>query len=81
MEIKIVGAGCQNCIKLADLCQEVISETGLHATVVKITDINQFADLGIFKTPGLIVDGKILSQGKIPVKSTLSHWLQDELKG
>jgi hypothetical protein len=28
-------------------------------------------------TPGLIVNGKILSQGKIPTKSTLEHWIID----
>lgn len=77
LNIKVVGSGCPNCQKLASLCSEVVAEKGLTAEIVKITDLNKFADLGIMMTPGLIVNGKVLSQGKIPTKSTLIHWLEN----
>ncbi|MCZ7603985.1 MAG: thioredoxin family protein [Melioribacteraceae bacterium] len=77
LEIKVVGSGCANCLKLETLCKEVVSESGLDANIIKVTDVNDFADLGIFITPGLIVNDKVLSQGKIPTKSTLEHWLKE----
>lgn len=75
LNIKVVGSGCPNCQKLAALCKEAASENNLEAVFEKVTDVNQFADLGIMMTPGLIVNNKVLSQGKIPTKSTLVHWL------
>lgn len=80
LEIKIIGKGCPNCIKLENLCKEIVSERGWQAKIEKVTDINEFANYGVMITPGLIVNGKLLSQGKIPVKSTLEQWLENELK-
>lgn len=75
--IKVVGSGCANCRKLEALCKEVVSEQNLEAQVEKVTDLNSFADLGVLMTPGLIVNDHVLSQGKIPTKSTLEHWLKE----
>jgi len=75
LEIKVIGSGCPNCKKLEALCHEVVDENNLKAKIEKVTDFNQFGELGIMMTPGLIVNGKILSQGKIPTKSTLEHWI------
>jgi len=77
LNIKVIGPGCANCVKLAQLCEEAISENHLDADLEKITDIKKFAKLGIFMTPGLVVNGKVLSSGKIPTKSTLIHWLKN----
>ncbi len=80
LNIKVVGSGCSNCLKLETLCKEVISESGYQANIEKVTDVNDFANLGVFMTPGLVVNDKVLSQGKIPTKSTLDHWLKDNIK-
>ncbi|MGM0504478.1 MAG: thioredoxin family protein, partial [Bacteroidota bacterium] len=42
----------------------------------KVTEMDKFVDYGVMMTPGLVVNGKVLSQGKIPVKSTLENWLK-----
>ena len=76
VNIKVVGTGCANCNKLVDICKEVINEYKIEATVSKVTDINQFADLGIFMTPGLIINDVVKSSGKLPTKSTLEHWIK-----
>ena len=76
LNIKVVGTGCPNCIKLETLCQEVVSENNIEASIEKVTDLNKFADLGVIMTPGLIVNDQVISQGKIPTKSTLIHWLK-----
>jgi len=58
--------------------REVVDENSFKANIEKVTDVNDFADLGVFMTPGLIVNNNVLSQGKIPTKSTLEHWLNKE---
>lgn len=77
LQIKVVGPGCQNCQNLEKLCQEALAENNLKGHVEKVTDIRQFAELGIFMTPGLVVNGKVLSSGKIPTKHTLARWLTE----
>ncbi|MBZ0198545.1 MAG: thioredoxin family protein [Ignavibacteriaceae bacterium] len=76
LDIKVVGSGCPTCQKLEALCKEILTENKIDANISKVTDLNQFADLGIMMTPGLIVNNKVLSQGKLPTKSTLEHWLK-----
>ncbi|HEX9972632.1 MAG TPA: thioredoxin family protein [bacterium] len=80
LDIKVLGPGCMNCIRLENLCKEVVNEKNRTATIGKITDYNEFGKYGVMMTPGLVVNGKVISQGKIPVKSTLEHWLEDEIK-
>ena len=77
INIKIIGKGCYNCNKLENLCKEVITENNLSASFEKVTDFDEFGKYGIMMTPGLVVNGKTLSQGKIPTKSTLEHWLKN----
>jgi small redox-active disulfide protein 2 len=79
LTIKIVGSGCKNCENLYQLCMNVAAENNLDADIQKITDTEKFAELGVWMTPALMVNGQILSQGKIPTKSTLLHWLEKQL--
>ena len=75
LNIKILGSGCTNCKNLEKLCREVVTENKLEANIEKVTDIKEIVSYGILSTPGLVVNGKILSSGKLPTKNTLQHWL------
>lgn len=77
LDIKVLGTGCANCIKLENLVKEVVSESNLSANVEKVTDREKIMDYGVMLTPGLVVNGKVLASGKIPTKSTLEHWLKE----
>lgn len=77
LDIKVLGPGCSNCIKLENLVKEVVAENNLSANIEKITDRAKFMDFGVMLTPGLVVNGKVLAMGKIPTKHTLEHWLKD----
>ena len=79
LNIKVVGSGCANCNRLEALCHEVIDETKIEATIEKITDINRFADLGILLTPGLLINDKVYSSGRVPDKVSLSLWMNEAL--
>jgi len=77
LNIKVVGSGCPNCQRLEALCREVVAEQNIEVEIEKVTDFNRFADLGIMMTPGLLLNNKVVSNGKIPTKSTLEHWIKD----
>jgi small redox-active disulfide protein 2 len=75
MEIKVLGPGCAKCNKTEKLVQEVIKETGIDATVEKISDMMQIASYGVFGTPSVIVDGDVKCTGKVPKKNDIKKWL------
>ncbi len=75
MEIKVLGPGCAKCSKTEKLVQEVIKETGIDATVEKISDMMQIASYGVFGTPSVIVDGDVKCTGKVPKKNDIKKWL------
>jgi len=78
LNIKVLGAGCANCINLEKLCKEVIEENKIEAEIEKVTDYKEIMTYGILSTPGLVVNGKVIHNGKLPSKSTLSQWLMNE---
>jgi len=75
MEIKVLGPGCAKCKKTEKLVQEVIKETGVDATVEKVSDMMQIASYGVFGTPSVIVDGEVKCTGKVPKKDDIKKWL------
>jgi len=77
LHIKVVGPGCMNCNRLEELCQEIVAENKIKANIEKIKDINLFAELGIFMTPGLIINDRVISSGKLPGKSLLAQWITE----
>jgi len=72
MEIKVLGTGCANCIKLEKTAQEVVNELGLSAKVEKVTDIKEIAKSGVLMTPGLMINGEVKLSGKVPSKGELT---------
>ena len=78
MKIEVLGPGCINCRKLEQDVQTALSELKLEAEVVKIIDIQEFVKYGILMTPGLVINGKVYSSGKLPVMATLKKWIEEE---
>ncbi len=75
MEIKVLGPGCAKCSKTEKLIQEVIKETGVEASVEKVTDMLQIASYGVLGTPSVIVDGEVKCTGKVPKKEDIKNWI------
>ncbi len=65
MEIKILGSGCKNCCTLEENARKAVEEKGLKATFEKVTDFKSIANYGVMRTPGLVVDEKVISSGKV----------------
>jgi small redox-active disulfide protein 2 len=77
--IKVYGSGCSNCVKLEAMCNEVVRELSIDAKIEKVSDLQEIMKTGILSTPGLEVNGKMISSGKLPTKSTLVHWIMNAL--
>ena len=75
LSILVLGPGCYNCQNLEAMCKEVVGENNLEAAVEKITDLNQIHALGVMMTPGLVINGKVVSSGRVPSKSTIKQWI------
>ncbi|HBT19043.1 MAG TPA: thioredoxin family protein [Clostridiaceae bacterium] len=65
MKIKILGSGCKNCVNLAKNTEEALKEMGMEAEIIKVTDFKEIAAYGIMSTPGLVIDEKVVSYGKV----------------
>ncbi len=66
MKIEVLGPGCANCVRLECNTREAAARAGVDAEIVKITDYGQIASYGIMSTPGLVIDGRVVSYGRVP---------------
>jgi len=66
IKIQILGTGCAKCEKLAANAKQAADNLGLDYELVKIKDLNEIMAFGVMTTPGLAVDGKVLTAGKLP---------------
>ena len=76
MEIKVLGPGCAKCHKTEEIVNEAVAESGVDATVIKISDTMEIAKSGVFGTPAVIIDGKVKAVGKIPTKDDVIKWIK-----
>jgi len=75
MDIKVLGPGCPKCEQTAKVVKEAIDESGVEASVEKISDIMKIAGYGVFGTPAVIVNGEVKTVGKVPSKNDVKSWI------
>lgn len=73
--VKILGSGCANCKKLEAVAREAASAAGIEAEFVKVTDLKDIMAYDILSTPGLVIDDRLVSSGRIPTKTEIQGWL------
>jgi small redox-active disulfide protein 2 len=76
MEIKVLGPGCPKCKQTEKIVKDAVAESGVAASVEKVTDAMEIAGYGVFGTPAVIVDGEVKCVGKIPKKGEILQWIQ-----
>jgi small redox-active disulfide protein 2 len=79
MDIKILGPGCPNCQRLERVTREAVTEMGVEATLSKVTKWDQIMAYDVYATPALVINGKVVSSGRIPAKPEVVSMLATAL--
>ena len=75
MNIKILGSGCINCKTLEKRTIDALQELNMDAAVEKVEDYQKIASYGIMRTPGLVVDEKVVMSGAVPTVEKIKELL------
>jgi len=80
LSVKILGTGCPNCKRLEKISREAASALDLKVDFVKVTEYPEIMAYGVMSTPGLVINEKVVSYGRIPSPAEVSTWLTDALE-
>jgi len=79
LTIKVLGSGCANCKKLEANTRQAVSMLGIDADVIKVTEYPEIMKYNIMSTPGLVINEKVVSAGRIPSEAELTVFLTTAL--
>lgn len=74
-DIKVLGTGCVKCKTLEKATRQAVDELQLNATIEKVEDIQKIMEFGVMRTPGLVINGKVILTGKVPKVNELKEIL------
>ena len=80
LQIKILGSGCPNCNKLEEEAKKALATLAIEAEVSKITDYQKIMEYDVLSTPGLVINEKVVSTGKIPSQAEITSFLTSALE-
>jgi small redox-active disulfide protein 2 len=80
LTIKVLGSGCANCKKLEAIAHQVVDQLGIEAQIIKVTEYPDIMAYNILSTPGLVINEKVVSAGRIPTLAEVTTWLMDSLE-
>jgi small redox-active disulfide protein 2 len=75
LKIKVLGSGCANCKELEAVTRKVVESLGVEAEIEKVTDPAAIHQYPILSTPGLVINEKLVSAGRIPTEAQIAAWL------
>jgi small redox-active disulfide protein 2 len=78
MKIEILGMGCVKCNALEQQVREALKEMNIDGELTKVSDLDRISSYGVLMTPGLVINGKVYSSGKLPAMATLKGWIEKE---
>ncbi len=79
LTIKVLGPGCQNCQNLASVTERAIANLSIEAKVEKVTDYAEIMKYSILATPGLVINEKVVSAGRVPSEAEITTFLTTAL--
>lgn len=80
LHIKILGGGCENCDRLAANAKQAVAQLGVEATFEKSGDYTEYQRYSLLATPGLVVNDKLLSGGRVPSPEQIVTMLANVLQ-
>ena len=76
MEIKVLGTGCKKCKATRKLIGMVAEELGAEVKIEEVKDLMEITEYSVMSTPGVVVDGKVVSSGKVPSRKEVESWIE-----
>ena len=76
VRIEVLGPGCANCQRLEANVRQAVASTGVEAEVVHVLDYGQIMARGVLSTPGLVIDDRVVSVGRVPSTDDIAEWLR-----
>lgn len=80
LTIKVLGSGCANCKRVEQIARKVVTTLSLDAEIIKVTDYNDIASYNILSTPGLVINEKVVSSGRIPSEAEITTFVTSALE-
>lgn len=75
MEIKILGTGCPKCKNLEKMTREAVSNLNIDARIHKEEDIMKIMEYGVMRTPGLVINDKVVVSGRVPSANEINQFI------
>jgi small redox-active disulfide protein 2 len=75
VDIKVLGSGCANCKRLYAEAEKAIAQSGQTATLSKVESIEEIMGYGVMRTPALVIDGRVVSSGRIPGAAEIATFI------
>ncbi len=76
MKIQIAGPGCPNCQNTERNVVNACAELDFAADISHVTNIADILDLGVMRTPAVVIDGEVVLSGRVPTVSELKSILE-----
>jgi small redox-active disulfide protein 2 len=76
VRIEVLGPGCANCQRLEANVRQALVTTGVEAEVVHVRDYGRIVARGVLSTPGLVIDDRVVSVGRVPSVGDIEDWLR-----
>lgn len=73
--IKVLGPGCANCKRVEQIITRVVQDHQIDAEVIKVTSYPEIMKFNILSTPGLVINDRLFSSGRIPTAEEVKNWL------
>ncbi|HEX9074855.1 MAG TPA: thioredoxin family protein [Anaerolineae bacterium] len=72
LSIKVLGSGCANCHKVEELAKQAVAQLAVEAQVELVTDMKEIMRYGVMQTPGIVINDKVVSTGRVPALSQIT---------
>lgn len=73
---KVLGSGCANCTKTAQLIEKIAQAQGVEVSVEKVTDMEMIVGYGVMRTPAVVYEEEVIHAGGIPTEKAILGWLE-----